>query len=121
MFELSFDKHIPETTVNQLEKWGKVTRIFEESATGYGNISCAHVTEILEDTGLGLDINLIGIDPRIYRFSRSVENEWGEGYPYFDEDRVALVEESDGERSLIMFDDLDQLDIWLGWARKHWN
>ena len=85
-----------------MEKWGETTRIFEESVTGFGNISCAHVKECLAYTGTKV-IDTDQSIKKLYSFSRTVTNEWNEGYPYFEKDGLAILREYDGEYTLFVF------------------
>lgn len=112
MFDNSFKYYIPKSTVDHLEKWGETTRIFEDSVTGFGNISCAHVKEYLTYTGtkvLDTDQSI----KKVYSFLRTVTNEWNEGYPYFEEDGLAILREYDGEYNLCMFDDEEDMRRWV--------
>ena len=112
MFENSFNHYMPKSTVDHLEKWDKTTRIFEESVTGFGNISCAHVKECLVYTGTKV-IDTDQSIKKVYSFSRTVTNEWNEGYPYFEEDGLAILREYDGEYNLCMFDDEEDMRRWV--------
>ena len=112
MFDNSFDWYMPKSTVDHLEKWGETTRIFEESVTGFGNISCAHVKECLAYTGTKV-IDTDQSIKKVYSFSRTVTNEWNEGYPYFEKDGLAILREYDGEYNLCIFDDTEDLCKWV--------
>ena len=112
MFENSFNYYMPKSTVDHLKKWGETTRIFEESVTGFGNISCAHVKECLAYTGTKV-IDTDQSIKKVYSFSRTVTNEWNKGYPYFEKDGLAIVREYDGEYNLCIFDDAADLCKWV--------
>lgn len=112
MFENSFNYYMPKSTVDHLEKWGETTRIFEESVTGFGNISCAHVKECLAYTGTKV-IDTDQSIKKVYSFSRTVTNEWNEGYPYFEKDGLAILREYDGECNLCIFDNEEDMYRWV--------
>lgn len=112
MFENSFNYYMPKSTVDHLEKWGETTRIFEESVTGFGNISCAHVKECLAYTGAKV-IDTDQSIKKVYSFSRTVTNEWNEGYPYFEKDGLAILREYNGEYSLCVFDNEEDMHRWV--------
>ena len=112
MFENSFNYYMPKSTVDHLEKWGETTRIFEESVTGFGNISCAHVKECLAYTGTKV-IDTDQSIKKVYSFSRTVTNEWNDGYPYFEKDGLAILREYDGEYSLCVFDNEEDMHRWV--------
>ena len=112
MFENSFDHYIPKSTVDHLEKWGKTARIFDESVTGFGNISCAHVEESLTYTCTKV-IDTDQSIKKVYSFSRTVTNEWNKGYPYFEKDGLAILREYNGEYSLCVFDNEEDMCRWV--------
>ena len=112
MFENSFNYYMPKSTVDHLEKCVETTRIFEESVTGFGNISCAHVKECLAYTGTKV-IDTDQSIKKVYSFSRTVTNEWNDGYPYFEKDGLAILREYDGEYSLCVFDNEEDMHRWV--------
>ena len=111
MFGKSLDFYMPKSTVEHLHKWGETTRIFDESVTGFGGIGHAFVREQLIDTGM--KVRDRGEIKPVYKYSRDVKNERGEGYPYFELNKLAIIREYEGDFVLDTFDDVADMTNWV--------
>lgn len=117
MLENSFVCNLHQHTINHLEKWNHITRKWDEPIMGYGGISHAYVTERLDIANLAMD--RFGKEYTIFKFTRSVMNEWGRAYPPLEEESLAVINNC-GELCLCndITDVMRSIDLWAKWSHK---